>query len=114
MTWQISSEHIRSLRRSAADLLSLMSFFDRQGIPGWVLNPSDDGSSATDGDEDDNTDDDTDEDTDDGVDDGFEDDVAMLRDYCHIVTDGAGDVFRDARARADLTAVACWWLACGR
>jgi tetratricopeptide (TPR) repeat protein len=39
-TWQISFEHIRSKRRSAADLLSLMSFFDRQGIPGWVLNRS--------------------------------------------------------------------------
>ncbi|KAK3935041.1 hypothetical protein QBC46DRAFT_398461 [Diplogelasinospora grovesii] len=27
-TWQISFDHIRSKRRSAADLLSLMSFFD--------------------------------------------------------------------------------------
>ncbi|KAK4139093.1 P-loop containing nucleoside triphosphate hydrolase protein, partial [Dichotomopilus funicola] len=38
-TWQISFDHIRSKRRTAADLLSLMSFFDRQGIPGWVLQP---------------------------------------------------------------------------
>jgi hypothetical protein len=50
-------------------------------------NPSDDSSSATDGDVDDSTDDDTD----DGVDGGFEDDVAMLRDYCLIVADEAGD-----------------------
>ena len=104
-TWQLSFDHIRSERRSAADLMSLMSFFDRQGIPGWVLNPSqtakdaiqargrdqagegnsDDGSSATD----DNTDDSADDD----VDGGFEDDVAMLRDYCLIATDETGDQF---------------------
>ncbi|KAK3902308.1 kinesin light chain [Staphylotrichum tortipilum] len=98
-SWQISFDYIRSKRRSAEDLLSLMSFFDRQGIPEWVLNSSgvakdaiqargldeareggsDDSSSATD--------DDTDGDS------GFEDDVAMLRDYCLIVTDEAGDQF---------------------
>ena len=33
ITWQISFDHIRRTRLSAADLLSLMSFFDRQGIP---------------------------------------------------------------------------------
>ena len=33
ITWQISFEHIRQKRPSASDLLSLMSFFDRQGIP---------------------------------------------------------------------------------
>ncbi|KAL8873245.1 MAG: hypothetical protein Q9198_007058 [Flavoplaca austrocitrina] len=32
-TWQISFEYIRSDQPSAARLLSLMSFFDRQGIP---------------------------------------------------------------------------------
>ncbi|EAQ88760.1 hypothetical protein CHGG_05379 [Chaetomium globosum CBS 148.51] len=36
-TWQISFDYIRSKRRTAADLLSLMSFFDRQGIPEWIL-----------------------------------------------------------------------------
>ncbi|KAL9002859.1 MAG: hypothetical protein Q9188_004243 [Gyalolechia gomerana] len=36
-TWQISFEHIREQRPSAARLLSLMSLFDRQGIPEWVL-----------------------------------------------------------------------------
>ncbi|KAK4148826.1 kinesin light chain [Chaetomidium leptoderma] len=100
-TWQISFDHIRFKRRSAADLLSLMSFFDRQGIPEWILNPSriSKGAiqaggrkrgfrrwdSATGGDTDDSTDDD--------VDSGFEDDVAMLRDYCLIVADEAGDEF---------------------
>ncbi|PVH69017.1 TPR-like protein [Cadophora sp. DSE1049] len=33
VTWHISFEHIRQSRPSAADLLSLMSLFDRQGIP---------------------------------------------------------------------------------
>ncbi|CAG8104828.1 unnamed protein product [Penicillium nalgiovense] len=33
VTWQISFDYIRQTKPSAADLLSLMSFFDRQGIP---------------------------------------------------------------------------------
>jgi tetratricopeptide (TPR) repeat protein len=37
LTWQISFDHVRSIRRSAANLLSLMSFFDRQGIPEDLL-----------------------------------------------------------------------------
>ncbi|KAH8779131.1 P-loop containing nucleoside triphosphate hydrolase protein [Hyaloscypha sp. PMI_1271] len=37
ITWQISFDHIRQTRPSAADLLSLMCFFDRQGIPEAVL-----------------------------------------------------------------------------
>ena len=37
MTWQISFEHIRQSRSSAADLLSLMSFFHHQGIPESLL-----------------------------------------------------------------------------
>jgi tetratricopeptide (TPR) repeat protein len=37
-TWQISFDHIRQIRPSATDLLSLMSFFDRQGIPQFLLN----------------------------------------------------------------------------
>ncbi|KAK7186084.1 TPR domain protein (kinesin light chain), partial [Paraphaeosphaeria sporulosa] len=62
LTWQISFDHISSSRRSAADLLSLMSFFDRQGIQEALLrNPS----GITD-------------------DDNFEDDVLVLRDYSFI------------------------------
>ncbi|KAK3394969.1 P-loop containing nucleoside triphosphate hydrolase protein [Podospora didyma] len=75
--WQISFDHIRSKRRSAADLLSLMSFFDRQGIPRWVLKPSGGINDSADGD----------------LDGGLEDDVAMLNDYCFIVADEAGDQF---------------------
>jgi tetratricopeptide (TPR) repeat protein len=37
ITWQISFEHVRTVRKSAAELLSLMSFFDRQGIPEDLL-----------------------------------------------------------------------------
>ncbi|KAM0714640.1 hypothetical protein Q7P37_009938 [Cladosporium fusiforme] len=36
-TWQISFEHVWSIRRSAANLLSLMSCFDRQAIPEALL-----------------------------------------------------------------------------
>ena len=37
ITWQISFDYIRETRRTAADMLSLMSFFDRQGIPEALL-----------------------------------------------------------------------------
>ncbi|KAM0688989.1 hypothetical protein Q7P36_011065 [Cladosporium allicinum] len=37
LTWQISFNHIREVRPSATDLLSLMSFFDRQAIPQALL-----------------------------------------------------------------------------
>ncbi|KAK8123166.1 hypothetical protein PG984_011836 [Apiospora sp. TS-2023a] len=37
VTWQISFDHIRQVRPQAAELLSLMSFFDCQGIPSYIL-----------------------------------------------------------------------------
>jgi hypothetical protein len=40
-TWQISFEHICKIRPSAADLLSLMSFFDHRGIPKTLLRMDD-------------------------------------------------------------------------
>src|SRR5690348_11232575 len=36
-TWQISFEHIRQTRDSAARLLALMSLFDREAIPDHLL-----------------------------------------------------------------------------
>jgi tetratricopeptide (TPR) repeat protein len=39
-TWQISFLHIQKTERSAADLLALMSMFDKQGIPCWLLQGS--------------------------------------------------------------------------
>ncbi|KAK3357871.1 hypothetical protein B0T25DRAFT_517237 [Lasiosphaeria hispida] len=90
-TWQISFDHIRSQRPSAADLLSLMSFFDRQGIAPSLLKSvdaecvpqvtrfdalEDSGpESGVSGDE---------------ADDGIEDDVAMLRDFCLVATNKDG------------------------
>jgi len=46
LTWQISFNHIREMRSSAAELLSLMSFFDRQAIPRFLLLKRRDGSLA--------------------------------------------------------------------
>ncbi|VBB77139.1 Putative protein of unknown function [Podospora comata] len=107
-TWQISFNYIRSKRRSAADLLSLMSFFDRQGIPAWVLKrhgitsglQADGPPEGQDKDGDEESDygsgiieSDVNDDTDDDMDSEFEDDLAMLRDYCLIVVDGAGNNF---------------------
>ncbi|KAJ5380184.1 uncharacterized protein N7496_002612, partial [Penicillium cataractarum] len=40
MTWQISLDHIQQVCPAAADLLALMSFFDRQGIPDFMLRRS--------------------------------------------------------------------------
>ncbi|KAL6890819.1 hypothetical protein GGI43DRAFT_425308 [Trichoderma evansii] len=38
-TWQMSFDAIRSQQPSAIKLLSLMSFFDRRGIPKWLIAP---------------------------------------------------------------------------
>ncbi|KAK4237153.1 kinesin light chain [Achaetomium macrosporum] len=86
-TWQISFDHIRSKRPSAADLLALMSFFDRQCIPGWVLNPSGIAKDAVQARGDSAIDDADDADGE------FEDDITMLRNYCLIATDEAGKQF---------------------
>jgi tetratricopeptide (TPR) repeat protein len=40
-TWQISFEHIRKIRPSAANRLALMSFFDHRGIPKTLLHMDD-------------------------------------------------------------------------
>lgn len=63
VTWQISFEHIAETRRSAADLLSVMSFCDRQAIPETLVRGDDKAK---------------------GDDVGFEDDVTMLRNFSFI------------------------------
>ncbi|KAI8633501.1 P-loop containing nucleoside triphosphate hydrolase protein [Xylariaceae sp. FL1651] len=63
-TWQISFNHIRANRPSATNLLSLMSFFDRQGILESLE-----------------------------LSDAFEEDIATLKDYCLIQTNAEGNVF---------------------
>ncbi|KAJ5667191.1 hypothetical protein N7507_003055 [Penicillium longicatenatum] len=103
LTWQISFDYIQDVNPSAADLLSLMSFFDRQGIQKSVLriqqtqeiddssdskmardSSSDEDSSDEDEYEDEDGDEDEDEDEVSSKEDSkqsFEDDVIMLSDY---------------------------------
>ncbi|RYP30977.1 hypothetical protein DL767_005984 [Monosporascus sp. MG133] len=88
-TWQISFDYIRSKRPSATDLLSLMSFFDNQGILEYLLRPIDQDESYND---EANTEDES-LGSSETSSDGFEEDVAMLRNYCLISTNETGDVF---------------------
>ncbi|KAH9879735.1 hypothetical protein IAQ61_001554 [Plenodomus lingam] len=80
LTWQISFDHVRGSRRSAADLLSLMSFFDRHGIQEALLrHPS--GTAAE-------------RESAVRTDDGFEDDVLALRDYSFITVTRDANMFQ--------------------
>ncbi|KAF2679034.1 TPR-like protein, partial [Lentithecium fluviatile CBS 122367] len=88
ITWQISFEHILQARRSAADLLSLMSFFDRQGIPEALLRNQDRTDNRRNGEaviyrgsEDSDS---NDNESEASLDDGFEEDIVTLRDYSFI------------------------------
>ena len=110
VTWQISFDHIRSIRPSAADLLSLMSFFDRQGIPEALLqNRSEQrneqknwrqGQKESNDDNSVNKDASHSDDDDDNVDisqssvcDGLEDDILALRNYSFISVNSDGTTF---------------------
>jgi tetratricopeptide (TPR) repeat protein len=89
-TWQISFDHIRSVSPSAAELLSLMSFFDRQNIPDHLLqrgNESEKGNQCDSGDDSASTF------SDDGADNNFEDDITTLRNYSLIGVNKEGDAF---------------------
>ncbi|KAJ5372537.1 Tetratricopeptide-like helical [Penicillium concentricum] len=77
VTWQMSFDYIRQRYPSAADLLSLMSFFDRQGIPESLIRHQPASSEL----QSDSSDGDTSE-SDTSPD--FEDDVITLRDYSFI------------------------------
>jgi hypothetical protein len=108
ITWQISFDHIRTIRPSATDLLSLMSFFDRQGIPEALLRNRDERRNSLQGQKEINDDNSTDIDTDidaghsdddedrasqPSVSDGFEDDVLALRNYSFISINTDGTTF---------------------
>ncbi|KAF2184939.1 hypothetical protein K469DRAFT_779558, partial [Zopfia rhizophila CBS 207.26] len=88
ITWQISFDHILQTRRSAADLLSLMSFSDRQGIPEALVRNQRGmgdghgslGTNVANSEESDNDDSKSEV----SVNDGFEDDVITLRNYSFI------------------------------
>jgi tetratricopeptide (TPR) repeat protein len=88
ITWQISFDYILQTRPSAADLLSLMSFFDRQGIPEALLrNRTKEGNARQDQtgcSRDNDEDDDEDSESQSSVSDEFEDDVLALRNYSFI------------------------------
>ncbi|ESU10201.1 hypothetical protein FGSG_12516 [Fusarium graminearum PH-1] len=80
-TWQVTFEQIHQERPSAAKLLSFISFFNPQGIPGFVLH--DYNTDLTD-----NVDRDAEAESDD-----FEDDLDVLRGYSLVSVTAAKDVF---------------------
>jgi tetratricopeptide (TPR) repeat protein len=98
LTWQISFDHVRRIRQSAADLLSLMSFFDWQGIPEDLLREHDIdrnceplGFPQAVGNR--SSDEDTDCSSEPDVDENFESDIAILRDYSFITSGEDSMVF---------------------
>ncbi|CAJ2506644.1 Uu.00g078300.m01.CDS01 [Anthostomella pinea] len=105
ITWQISFDHIRRTRPSAADLLSLMSFYDRQGIPESLLQSPDEKerpmstpnryqrSPALHGSASDQESSEEDVESDSSMDNQFEMDVSTLRDYSFISTVEDGRTF---------------------
>ncbi|CAG8314098.1 unnamed protein product [Penicillium salamii] len=95
-TWQISFDHIHRVRPSAAGLLSLMSFFDRQGITERLLRvqqSQETNSNLCPGKDKDNTSEkDADSASDYDTNERFEDDVATLSDYSLISVRGHSTV----------------------
>ncbi|PON23711.1 hypothetical protein TGAM01_v207358 [Trichoderma gamsii] len=96
-TWEAAFDFIRSQRPSAANILSLMSYFDRRGIPKWLLvsdirdnnnpranSPSIMGRLELDDSEGDINDDSTDT---------FDGDIDMLMNYCIIAANRTRDMF---------------------
>jgi tetratricopeptide (TPR) repeat protein len=96
LTWQISFEHIRQHRKSAADLLSLMSFFDNQGIPESILQVHHQPSSSTDHEPKQARSDgfDSADDSSELTGEDMEEDIIMLRDYSFISDSPDGMVFK--------------------
>ncbi|KAH7418770.1 hypothetical protein BKA64DRAFT_208003 [Cadophora sp. MPI-SDFR-AT-0126] len=105
ITWQISFEYIQTTKRSAAELLSLMSFFDRQGIPDTLLrNQDEQGNSAQDAVHQnvsswakydaEHNDYDEDSTSQSSADDNFEDDVSILRQFSFISANKDGTTFK--------------------
>lgn len=90
VTWQISFDYIRGIRPSAADLLSLMSFFDRQGIPCILLRDSKETKQIM---EKKNDGSDTESANGSSIVEMFEEDILVLRDYSLISIDANGKNF---------------------
>ena len=91
-TWQISFEHIRTTRPSATELLSPMSFFDRQGILEDLLNDSKREDASSHNAEEESDTDNNIESKDDTAD-AFEEDLTVLRAYSLISTEVQGGSF---------------------
>ncbi|KAK3615630.1 hypothetical protein LTR56_026472 [Elasticomyces elasticus] len=90
LTWQISFDHIYSTRRSAAELLSLMSFCDRLAIPETLLrvnlDKSNEGSNGRS---------------------GFEEDIVALRSFSFVSHTASAQEWEMHRLVQDATLV---WL----
>ncbi|KAH6653677.1 hypothetical protein BKA67DRAFT_679622 [Truncatella angustata] len=101
ITWHISFNYIRQTRPSSADLLALMSYFDRQGIPEYLLRmrgvdnhaelTGSDGNSSVLEDDNDGDWDSGDSASSDG--DTFKDDLILLRNFSFVSVTGSSDVF---------------------
>lgn len=76
-TFHMSFDYIHSKRQSAANVLSLMSFFDCQGIPQTLILSHVEGNTSSVIEKD-----------------SFEDDIAMLRKYCLVTVDDTGKIFK--------------------
>jgi tetratricopeptide (TPR) repeat protein len=96
-TWQISFDYIRRKRSSATDLLSLMSFFDRQGIPDTLLRSETERKGTLGQQMETNSDEsdigDTESASLQNEIDKFEDDICILRDYSMISANTDGRSF---------------------
>ncbi|KAJ5826076.1 hypothetical protein N7474_003214 [Penicillium riverlandense] len=92
VTWQISFDHIRQRKPSAVDLLSLMSFFDRQGIPAGLLRVQPENNHMSRSELLDDSSDDGEVSESDTFDD-FEDDITTLRDFSFISVSKNGVFF---------------------
>ncbi|KAJ5335691.1 Tetratricopeptide-like helical [Penicillium brevicompactum] len=105
VTWQISFDYICQTKPSAAQLLSLMSFFDRQGIPENLVQhqpktnyissselPSNSSNGET-------------SKSDSGPD--FEDDVATLRDYSFIFVIANSSLFTMHQLKGEFISTLC-------
>ncbi|MCJ1386364.1 hypothetical protein MMC17_009490, partial [Xylographa soralifera] len=95
ITWQISFDHVRKIRPSAADLLSLMSFFDRQGIPEALLRDRAEQGNSEQNQEEHDSDNEQDYDKDNisECSDEFEDDIVALRNFSFISINADGSTF---------------------
>ncbi|KAJ4305715.1 hypothetical protein N0V90_001246 [Kalmusia sp. IMI 367209] len=83
ITWQISFDHIRDMNGgSAADLLSLMSFFDHEGIPKSLLVQTDESQIANEND------------SEASIEERFEEDLRTLRDFCFVSLTTDLDMFQ--------------------